>query len=45
MVKNEVFFFNKYLFFWGLYEFLGDGWCGDLILGEKWNDYWKGKGW
>lgn len=44
-VKNEAFPFNKYSSLWGPYEPSGDGWCGDLILGEKWNDYWKGKGW
>lgn len=44
-VKNESFPFNKYFSLWGPYEPSGDGWCGDLILGEKWNDYWKGKGW
>ena len=44
-VKNEPFPFNKYSSLWGPHEPSGDGWCGDLILGEKWNDYWKGKGW
>lgn len=44
-VQNEPFPFNKYSSLWGPYEPSGDGWCGDLILGEKWNEYWKGKGW
>jgi len=44
-VKNESFPFNKYSSLWGPNEPSGDGWCGDLILGEKWNSYWKGKGW
>ena len=44
-VKNEPFSFDKYSSLWGPYEPSGDGWCGDLILGEKWNEYWKGKGW
>ena len=44
-VKSESFPFNKYSSLWGPHEPSGDGWCGDLILGEKWNDQWKGKGW
>ena len=44
-VKNEPFSFDKYSPLWGPYEPSGDGWCGDLISAEKWNDYWKGKGW
>ena len=30
---------------WGPSEPSGDGWCTDLIFGEKWNSNWKGKGW
>ena len=30
---------------WGPSEPSGDGWCTELIFGEKWNSNWKGKGW
>ena len=42
-VKNEELSSNSSL--WGPYEPSGDGWCGDLIFGQKWDQNWRGKGW
>ena len=42
-VKTELFPTKTSL--WGPHEPSGDGWCGSLALGEKWNPIWKGKGW
>ncbi len=44
-VKNESFSLNKYSSLWGPNEPSGDGWCGALIFGEKWDVSWRGKGW
>ncbi|PFX21360.1 G-protein coupled receptor GRL101 [Stylophora pistillata] len=44
-VRNEIFSLDKFQSLWGPYEPSGDGWCGNMINGEKWNDAWKGKGW
>ena len=44
-VKNEPFPYNNYSSLWGPYETAGDGWCGVMILVEKWYALWKGKGW
>ena len=44
-VRNKIFPFDKFQSLWGPYEPSGDGWCGNMINGEKWNDAWKGKGW
>ena len=44
-VKNETFSLNKFQSLWGPFEPSGDGWCADMIFGEKWDNKWKGKGW
>lgn len=30
---------------WGPGEPSGNGWCANMILGEKWRKDWRGKGW
>ena len=42
-VKNQLFSPQRPL--WGPWEPSGDGWCADLIFGERWDSRWKGKGW
>lgn len=42
-VNNQLFPSKSSL--WGPLEPSGDGWCADMIFGEKWNSNWNGKGW
>lgn len=44
-VENKTFSLTKFQSLWGPFEPSGDGWCADMIFGEKWDNKWKGKGW
>lgn len=42
-VENQPFDSTSSL--WGPGEPSGDGWCANMMLGEKWRKDWRGKGW
>lgn len=42
-VNSQIFDSKSSL--WGPGQPSGDGWCADMLFGEKWDPKWKGKGW